>query len=147
MEAGSDQLLSALLLADTRDGERVAMLDAREFDSAPAVTRVPDDYLETDRAALEMGRRAADRLTPENLDRFHAFLTGLRRDEPSRYVDDWLEAFARGPDAIRHLLTDTSNLGQAMRSVISFRAFVAKPERDMIMRGAFTNGGRNSIAR
>jgi hypothetical protein len=37
---------------------------------------IPDGYLETDRVALEIARRAAERLTPEN---FNAFGDVCRR--------------------------------------------------------------------
>lgn len=98
----------------------------------------PEGYQETDRVALEMGRRSADRLTQENLSNFRSFVQRLMDKNPSPYVRAWMEAIRQGPEQVRELFTDTSDRGQVMRSVISFRAFVPKAERDMLVRDAGT---------
>ena len=84
--------------------------------------------------ALEMGLRAASRLTPERMAQFKANIELLITRNPSRYVREWMRAVEDGPEAVRDLLTDRSDLGQVMRSVISFRPFVPKEERDTLFR-------------
>ncbi len=46
----------------------------------------------------------------------------------------WDAIVDRGPEAIREAFTELSERGQILRSVISFRAFVTKAERDAIFR-------------
>ncbi len=91
-------------------------------------------YQRGDMLALEMGLRAASRLTPDRLAEFKSNIEELAARNPSRYVREWKRAIEEGADAVRDLLTDRSDRGQAMRSVISFRPFVSKEERDALFR-------------
>jgi hypothetical protein len=89
-------------------------------------------YQPNDMIALRMGQLAATRLTEETLRRFRADLDRLLRHGDSRYSRLWDAAFAAGPEGVRRFLTEPSQRGQVMRSLISFRAFVTKDERDAI---------------
>lgn len=91
-------------------------------------------YQRGDMLALEMGLRAASRLTPDRLAEFKSNIEELAARNPSRYVREWKRAIEEGAGAVRDLLTDRSDRGQAMRSVISFRPFVPKEERDALFR-------------
>ena len=135
------------IFLDKQEMEEIKSVSIRKLVERKSPTYIPEEYLETDRAALEMGRRAAERLTPENIRQFHSFLTRMSNEQPSPYVDAWLQAVEAGPEMLKRLLADTTNRGQVMRSVVSFRAFVQKDERDSIMRETFTNGGRNGMSR
>lgn len=81
-----------------------------------------------------MGLLAASRLTPDRLAQFKSNIEKLFARNPSRYVSEWKRAIEEGPDAVRYLLTDRSDRGQVMRSVLSFRPFVSKEERDALFR-------------
>lgn len=98
---------------------------------------VPLGYQGTDRVALELGRRAADRLTPENIAAFRTFVERVFERGRSPYAAAWLDAIQQGVRPLRELLLDASDRGQVMRSVISFRAFVPKSERDAVLREIF----------
>jgi|GEM_PF-3801076 len=103
----------------------------------PGAQSRPDNtgaYQRGDMLALEMGLRAASRLTPDRFAQFKSNIEKLVARNPSRYVREWQRAIEEGPDAVRNLLTDRSDRGQAMRSVISFRPFVSKEERDALFR-------------
>ena len=82
----------------------------------------PNDFI-----ALALGRLAATRVTPEGTEKLRSFIEFLRRRHGDAIVD-------RGPEAIREAFTELSERGQILRSVISFRAFVTKAERDAIFR-------------
>ena len=88
----------------------------------------PNDFI-----ALEMAILAAKRLDPERLAAFHRDLLRLHPgSRKTQYVTWWEQAIAQGPDAVRSILVEPSQRGQVMRSVVSFRAFVTKRERDEI---------------
>jgi hypothetical protein len=89
-------------------------------------------YQPNDMIALRMGQLAATRVTEETLRRFRADLDRLSRRGNSRYFRLWDTAFAAGPESVRRVLTEPSQRGQVMRSLISFRAFVTKAERHAI---------------
>jgi hypothetical protein len=90
-------------------------------------------YQPNDMIALRMGRLAANRVTPETLRQFGADLNRLHsRTSENVYLRIWRAAIAEGPGAVRNLLIEPSQRGQVLRSMISFRAFVSKPERDAI---------------
>ncbi|MBV8370422.1 MAG: hypothetical protein JO036_16055 [Candidatus Eremiobacteraeota bacterium] len=90
-------------------------------------------YQPNDMIALRMGQLAATRVTEETLRRFRADLDRLSRRGNSRYFRLWDTAFDAGPESVRRALTEPSQRGQVMRSLISFRAFVTKAERDAIV--------------
>jgi hypothetical protein len=90
----------------------------------------PGDFI-----ALALGRLAAQRMSPERL---HAFRETLemarRRNGDSKYLRMWDEIVREGADAVVRAFTEPSERGQVLRSVVSFRAFVTKSERDAIFR-------------
>lgn len=90
---------------------------------------------EHDFLATELGKLAAPRVTAETLPRFRSDLDRLRKQNgDSPYLRFWDEAIAAGPAAVRRFMTERSERAQVMRSVISFRAFVSKHERDELLR-------------
>lgn len=91
---------------------------------------VDDDtyYLPSDRLSLEIGRYAAERITPSRLADFKLFIQRLKDDQPGPYVVDWSKAVDEGVSSVSRILRDPTNYGQTMRSVISFRPLVAKDE-------------------
>ena len=116
---------------DWTDETPVETAQTSGVQSRPDITAV---YQRGDMLALEMGLRAASRLTPPRLAQFKSNIERLVARNPSRYVREWKRAIEEGPDAVRDLLTDRSDRGQVMRSVISFRPFVSKEERDALFR-------------
>jgi hypothetical protein len=112
-----------------RTGERPVAAQSPGAQARPDITGA---YQQGDMLALEMGLRAASRLTTDSLAQFKSNLEELAARNPSRYVREWKRAIEEGPDAVRDLLTDRSDRGQVMRSVISFRPFVSKEERDAL---------------
>jgi hypothetical protein len=92
-------------------------------------------YLINDEIALEFGKLAASRLTS---DRLAAFRDSVHRsisqsgDNP--YYQVWLQLIQAGPEPVAKALTDRTERGQVLRSVISFRSFVSKSEREHIVR-------------
>lgn len=104
-------------------------------DLARLVPASPGGYLESALVALELGRRAAERLTPENVMEFHKFLERLAELQPrNRYARAWLEAVNAGSERLREVLTDTSDWGQTMRSYVVFRPFVPREESMQVRR-------------
>lgn len=100
-----------------------------------------DLYLPNDFIALAMGRLAAERIGAERLHEFRKSIAGTReRSGDSLYLRMWEEILDKGEDAVAEALTETSQRGQILRSVISFRAFVTKAERDDIVRTHTRNG-------
>lgn len=90
-------------------------------------------YLLNDKIALRMGRLAATRVTSDNLAQFRADIERMRRrNAGNRYFRVWQEAVESGPRAVRELLTEATERGQVLRSLISFRAFLTKDERDAL---------------
>lgn len=90
-------------------------------------------YQPNDMIALRMGRLAATRLDEKRLQRFSHDLERLQsRHHNSAYFGLWTAAVTAGPEAVRRLLTEPTQRGQVLRSLISFRAFVTKAERDAI---------------
>jgi hypothetical protein len=90
----------------------------------------PNDYI-----ALAMGRLAAPRVTAEGVEEVRKFVEFLReRRGDNAYLRMWDEIVKSGPEAVRQAFTEPSERGQVLRSVISFRAFVSKAERDAIFR-------------
>jgi hypothetical protein len=88
----------------------------------------PNDFI-----ALEMAKLAAERLSPSCIEAFQRDLHRMHdRSGRNRYVQLWDRVIAAGPDALRQLFVESSEHGQVMRSVVSFRAFVTKEERDQI---------------
>lgn len=88
----------------------------------------PNDFI-----ALEMAKLAAERLSPLSIETFQRDLHRMhQRSGRNRYVQLWDRVIAAGPDALRQLLVESTEHGQVMRSVVSFRAFVTKEERDEI---------------
>ena len=118
-------------MSDRTDERPAATAQTAAAQSRPDITGA---YQRGDMLALEMGLRAASRLTPNRLAEFKSNIDKLVARNPSRYVREWKRAIEEGPDAVRYLLTDRSDRGQVMRSVISFRAFVPKEERDALFR-------------
>jgi len=114
-----------------RTGERPVAAQSPGAQARPDITGA---YQRGDMLALEMGLRAAMRLTPDRLAQFKSNIEKLAARNPSRYVREWKRAIEEGPDAVRDILTDRSDHGQVMRSVISFRPFVPKEERDALFR-------------
>jgi len=101
-------------------------------------------YQKGDFIALEMGRLAAWRVTPESLQDFKKYLEKTHeRNGDSKYLRMWFEIVQRGPDAVKEAFTETSERGQVLRSTISFRAFVAKTERDKIFHERTKGGAGN----
>lgn len=96
----------------------------------------PGDFI-----ALEMGRLAAQRVTPQTLREFKKHLEKTHeRNGDSKYLRMWFEIVRRGPEAVKQAFTETSERGQVLRSSISFSAFVTKAERDRIFHER-TKGG------
>ena len=89
-------------------------------------------YQPNDLIALRMGRLAATRVNAESLSHFRDDLDRLHARGGGPYVRLWSAAINTGPEAVRQLLVEPSQRGQVMRSLISFRAFVSKVERDVI---------------
>ena len=116
---------------DRTDERPAATAQTPAAQSRPDITGA---YQRGDMLALEMGLRAATRLTPRRLAQFKSSIEKLVARNPSRYVREWQRAIKEGPDAVRYLLTDRSDSGQVMLSVISFRPFVSKEERDALFR-------------
>jgi hypothetical protein len=116
---------------DRADERPVTTTQAPDAWSRPDSTAA---YQPGDMLALEMGLRAASRLTPTRLAQFRSNIEKIIARNPSRYLRGWKRAIEDGPDAVRYLLTDRSDRGQVMRSVISFRPFVSKEERDALFR-------------
>ena len=102
-----------------------------------------DLYLPNDFIALAMGELAAQRLDQDRLELFRRDLDRLRsRSDDNAYFRAWDQIIAAGQDAVRRALTETSQRGQVLRSVIAFRVFVSKVERDEI----FARYARNTEA-
>jgi hypothetical protein len=101
--------------------------------SPDSQTTIPG-YLDYDAFALELGRLAASRLTEGSLQVFKGFVHRLEQGGSSEYAQAWLKAIDDGPEAVRSILTDTTDRGQALRSCVAFRAFVSKDERDRLLR-------------
>ena len=101
---------------DLTDERPVATAQTPDTQSRPDITGA---YQRGDMLALEMGLRAASRLTPHRLAQFKSNIEKLVARNPSRYVREWKRAIEEGPDAVRYLLTDRSDRAQVMRSVIS----------------------------
>jgi hypothetical protein len=98
-------------------------------------------YQTTDHIALALGRLAAKRLSPDRIADFRGFVERERwLHSDNKYLRLWIEIIDNGPDAIRQALTEPSEQGQVLRSVISFRAFVTKDERDRIFQ-QYTRAG------
>jgi hypothetical protein len=98
----------------------------------------PNDFI-----ALELGRLAAARLDPVRLAHFRDAIQHLRElSGDTRYFRLWDRILEAGPDAVRRALVEPSERGQILRSVVSFRAFVEKQERDEI----FARYGRRLTA-
>jgi len=98
----------------------------------------PGDFI-----ALEMGRLAAQRVTPETLEEFRLQLVKTReRNGDSKYLRMWDEIVRRGLTAVRQAFTEPSERGQVLRSTISFSVFVSKAERDAIFRANASIGMR-----
>jgi hypothetical protein len=96
---------------------------------------VTDLYQTNDVIALTMGRLAAQRITPERVREFRRFLDFLRRRHgDNKYLQIWETIVESGTEALSNMFTEPSERGQVLRSVISFRAFVSKSERDEIFR-------------
>lgn len=94
-----------------------------------------DLYQTSDFIALALGRLAAQRLTPERLAEFrNGLVRDAHRQPNNKYLRFWEGVVEEGPRAVRRALTEPSERGQVLRSVISFRAFVTKNERDAIFR-------------
>jgi hypothetical protein len=92
-------------------------------------------YQTNDLIALALGRLAAQRLAPDRLRAFQRTIQLAReRAGDNKYRRMWEEIIMRGSDAVAEALTETTERGQVLRSVISFRAFVTKDERDAIFR-------------
>jgi hypothetical protein len=92
-------------------------------------------YLPNDHIALALGRLASKRLSPVRIATFRDLVERERSThEDNKYLRQWIDIIDRGPNALREAFTETSQRGQALRSVISFRAFVTKAERDDIFR-------------
>ena len=51
-----------------------------------------------------------------------------------------------GPEAIREVLTETTERGQVLRSCVSLRAFVTKEERDRIFVEHMQLGKKDRLA-
>ncbi len=94
-----------------------------------------DLYLTNDHIALALGRLASKRLSRERIAEFRSSVERERSiHSDNTYLRAWIEIIDRGPGALREALTEPSERGQVLRSVISFRAFVSKDERDDIFR-------------
>jgi hypothetical protein len=92
-------------------------------------------YRPNDFVALELARLASTRLDRERLERFRADVHRDRsRHGDNRYLRLWDSIIDNGPEAVRCVLLETSERGQILRSIVSFRAFVTKDERDEIVR-------------
>jgi hypothetical protein len=101
-------------------------------------------YQPGDIIALALGRLAAQRITPENVREFRRFISFLReRHGDNNYLRTWDTIIESGPEAIRSIFTESSERGQVLRSVISFRAFITKSERDEIFREHLRRTGRS----
>ncbi len=97
-------------------------------------------YQANDFIALAMGRLAAQRLDTERLETFRSIIRRTReRTGDSKYLRMWDEILDRGSAAVAEALTERSERGQVLRSVISFRAFVTKDERDAIFRARLSD--------
>jgi hypothetical protein len=98
--------------------------------------RAPSDtYLINDEIALEFGKLAASRLTEERLAVFRESVhRSILNAGNKSYYQEWLQVLRGGPETIAKALTERTEHGQVMRSVISFRAFVSKTEREQIVR-------------
>ena len=98
-------------------------------------------YLVNDHIALALGRLAAERLSPDRIADFRRFVERSRGDHAeNKYLRRWIDIVNNGPDALRAAFTEPSELGQVLRSVVSFRAFITKDERDDIFR-RYTRSG------
>jgi predicted transcriptional regulator of viral defense system len=92
-------------------------------------------YQTNDHIALALGRLAAQRLSPDGIAAFRRFVQREQRlHHDNKYLRLWIDIINRGADALRQALTESTQRGQVLRSVISFRAFVSKAERDDIFR-------------
>jgi hypothetical protein len=119
-----------------------------EYAPSPLAVRPSTPNQRGDMLALEMGLRAASRLTPHRLAQFKSNIEKLVARNPSRYVREWKRAIEEGPDAVGYLLTDCSDRRQVLRSVIYFRPFVSKEDRDALFRAdAADVRKRNSVER
>jgi hypothetical protein len=100
--------------------------------AAPNATHL---YRPNDFVALELARLASTRLDRARLERFRADVHRDRsRHGDNRYLRLWDSIIDNGPEAVRCVLLETSERGQILRSIVSFRAFVTKDERDEIVR-------------
>jgi hypothetical protein len=92
-------------------------------------------YQTNDHIALALGRLASTRLSDDRIAEFRNFIDRERRDHSdNKYLRLWVDIIDSGPAALRDAFTERSERGQVLRSVVSFRAFVTKDERDDIFR-------------
>jgi hypothetical protein len=90
----------------------------------------PNDFI-----ALELGQLAAQRVTPQSLEQFRKDLQKMReKSRDSAYFRAWDTIIENGPEAVQRALIEPSERGQVLRSVISFRTFVSRDEREDIVR-------------
>ena len=103
-------------------------------------------YQSTDFIALEMGRLAATRIDAETLQAFKASIERKRAQVgDNKYYRMWDAIVSNGPTDIRAILTQRSERAQVLRSVISFRAFISKQERDAIFREYLAKGAEDAL--
>lgn len=92
-------------------------------------------YQPNDHIALAPGRLASTRLSNDRIAEFRNFVEHERKlHGNNKYLRLWIDIIDSGPTALRQVLTEPSERGQVLRSVVSFRAFVTKDERDDIFR-------------
>jgi hypothetical protein len=80
-----------------------------------------------------MGRIAAPRVNEQTLTDFSEAIDRQCRlvgEQP--YYDEWRRVIAEGAKSVAALLVDETQHGRYMRSVMPWRAFVTKEERDKI---------------
>jgi len=132
-------LVDKLAVASTRPNARFEMPRSDDQDAC-------ETYLPSDMLSLEIGRYAAERITPDQLAAFKVFIQRLGDYQPSPYVVEWSHAVDEGASSVSRILRDPTNYGQTMRSIISFRPLVARDELAAIRHNYFKEShGANAL--